>query len=58
MSRYEVSAFYPAGPGLVLHLLSVEVDKPIEWIKAHAEAIAAKAVDNGKPLCALWVKGI
>ena len=55
VKSYEVSAFYPAGPGLVLHALTVEVEKSIEWVKAHAEEIAAKAV-GPKPVCALWVK--
>ena len=55
---FEVSAFYPAGPGLVLHVLTVEVSESLAWVKAHADDIVAKAIRNGLALCALWVKEI
>lgn len=57
MNEYLLTVFSPikAGPATLLAtVLRVGVEQPLEWVKAHADEIAAKAVS--RPVVALWIE--
>lgn len=43
----------PGGQVYQMHVLNVQVDRSLGWVKQHADEIAAKAVPGG--YSALWV---
>lgn len=43
----------PARAHSVMHTVAIEVDRPLAWVKAHADEIASHAVPGG--YSALWV---
>ncbi len=65
MSAYRLSVLQPLPGGYTLMtLLNVKVDQPIEWVRKHADEIAARAVAdgavprhvNGGQYTALWLE--
>lgn len=48
---YAVSVFFPLPLGHALvHVLSVQVDRPIEWMKQHADELAAQRFPGRVPI--------
>lgn len=59
MSAYRLTVFSPikAGPAAMLAtVLRVEVEEPVEWVRAHADEIAARAVE--RLVMALWLEEV
>lgn len=58
--KYGLSVFIPLDPrhlpaAHVVHVFGVEVDKPLAWMRDHADELAAKLVP-GVPYNALMVE--
>lgn len=58
MKTYELSVFFALISGaIVVHVFSIEVSKPISWVKEHADEMAVKFFPGVvKNYCALMVK--
>lgn len=54
--RLTVISPIKAGPAsLLATILRIEVDRTLEWVRKHADEIAAKAVPD-RPIVALWLE--
>jgi hypothetical protein len=61
---YRLSVFYalpcadtsaPDRPAIVVHVYGVDVAQPLQWVREHADELAAR-IGNGRPYCALMVE--
>lgn len=42
MARYELTVITPAPAGCsVMHVFEIEVDKPLNWVREHADEMAS-----------------